>query len=174
MIAYFDCFSGIAGDMTVAALLDAGLNWDDLQASLAKLPLDGYELRRSTVTRSAISATHFDVVLNPSPSGSHAHSRHLADIAGIISASELPDIVQRNALAIFRKLGDAEAHVHGVPIENIHFHEVGAVDSIVDIVGVCIGLHLLGITEVYSSPLPVGRGMIRTAHGLMPVPAPAT
>ncbi|HEY3413688.1 MAG TPA: nickel pincer cofactor biosynthesis protein LarC [Armatimonadota bacterium] len=172
MVAYFDCFSGIAGDMTVAALLDAGLDWDALRAALAQLPLDGYELRRSTVSRSAISATHFDVVIDAETA--HQHGRHLADIEAMIVASGLPQPVQDHAKAIFRRLGDAEAHVHGAPIETIHFHEVGAVDSIIDIVGTCVGLHLLGITRILASPLPVGHGMVRTAHGLMPIPAPAT
>jgi uncharacterized protein (TIGR00299 family) protein len=176
MIAYFDCFSGIAGDMTVAALLDAGLNWDALRAELGKLPLDGYEIERTTVTRSAISATYFRVVTTDKPSShsAHHHGRHLSDIETMIAGGALPQTVRDNAIAIFRKLGEAEAHVHGVPIESIHFHEVGAVDSIVDIVGACIGFHEMGISQVYASPLPVGRGMVKTAHGLMPVPAPAT
>lgn len=177
MIAYFDCFSGIAGDMTVAALLDAGLDWETLRSELHKLPLDGYEIQRSTVTRIAISATHFRVV-TPDPPSSHGghshHGRHLSDIEAMISGSELAQAVKDNALAIFRKLGAAESHVHGVPVESIHFHEVGAVDSIVDIVGACIGFHTLGIDEIHASALPVGRGMVKTAHGLMPIPAPAT
>jgi uncharacterized protein (TIGR00299 family) protein len=177
MTAYFDCFSGIAGDMTVAAMLDAGLDFERLRSELAKMHLHGYRLERSTVQRSAISGTHFKVITEDEPSdhdGHHHHGRHLSDIEALINDSGLADEVKRNAVAVFRRLGEAEAKVHDVPVERIHFHEVGAVDSIVDIVGACIGLHALGVTRFTASPLPVGHGFVRTAHGLMPVPAPAT
>jgi uncharacterized protein (TIGR00299 family) protein len=169
---YFDCFSGIAGDMTVGALLDAGAPFDELQRRLATLNLPGYDLRTERVTRSGISGTHFRVLTEPAPE--RGHGRHLSDIEAMIGGGGLSSVVKENARAIFQRLGDAEAKVHGVPVERIHFHEVGAVDSIVDIVGACIALELLGVTRVTASALPVGRGMVRTEHGLMPIPAPAT
>lgn len=180
MIAYFDCFSGIAGDMTVAALLDAGADWDEFQRRLALLGLPGFSLRRSRVTRTAISGVLFEVLADDPPSAHdhhhvhHHHGRHLADIEALIGNSSLPARVVEDALAVFRALGEAEAAVHDVPVERIHFHEVGAVDSIVDIVGACICLDMLNVTRIEASALPVGRGLVRTAHGLMPIPAPAT
>lgn len=178
MTAYFDCFSGIAGDMTVAALLDAGLSWEMLQAELSKLGLAGFHLEKTRVTRSGISGTYFLVqtedVASDHHRHEHHHGRHLSDIERMIQESALASEVKDTAIAVFRRLGDAEAKVHGVPVENIHFHEVGAIDSILDIVGSCIGLHELGVTRIVCSPLPTGRGFVKTAHGLMPVPAPAT
>jgi uncharacterized protein (TIGR00299 family) protein len=182
MTAYFDCFSGIAGDMTVAALLDAGAPFEELERRLLSLGLPGYTLRVDAVTRSAIRGLHFLVVTDDPPAHSHGdddshghhHGRHLSDIEAMIAGSDLSAPVKDNARAIFRRLGEAEAKVHGVPVESVHFHEVGAVDSIVDIVGACIALDLLGVTRIVASPLPVGHGMVRTAHGLMPIPAPAT
>lgn len=181
MTAYFDCFSGIAGDMTVAALLDAGAPFDELERRLATLNLPGYELRVERVTRAAIGGLHFRVITDDPPAhphghhhGHHHHGRHLSDVAAIITASDLPSAVKENATAVFRRLAEAEARVHDMPVEDVHFHEVGAVDSIVDIVGACAALDLLGVTRVTASPLPTGRGMLRMAHGLMPLPAPAT
>ena len=170
-IIYFDCHAGISGDMTVAALLDLGVPLEHLQAELAKLPLPphSYALAVSRTERRHVAALKFDVTVNDH----HTH-RHYAGIDDMIAGSGLPEPVKERARAIFRRLAEAEALVHGVAIEEVHFHEVGAVDSIVDIVGTAICLDYLGVEEVYASALPLGGGFVGTAHGRLPVPAPAT
>lgn len=168
-IAYCDAFSGISGDMLVAALLDAGLRFDRLEAELARLPLDGYVLRRSERVVSGIRAVTFHVeVAGPQP------ARSFRSIAEMLKAGTLDPAVQATALEIFTRLAEAEARVHRVSVDEVHFHEVGAVDSILDIVGVAVGIHELGIRALYASPLPLGRGFVSTRHGRLPVPAPAT
>jgi uncharacterized protein (TIGR00299 family) protein len=170
-IAYFDTIAGIAGDMTMASLIAAGVSFDELVEELKKLNLPGFELTAQHVRRSAIDAVHCDVVITHAP---HYH-RHLKDILAIIGNSSLSAGVKERATAIFTVLGHAEAKVHNTTIEKIHFHEVGALDSIVDIVGTCICLEMLGIEAVYSSPVRLGSGgIIKTQHGMMPTPAPAT
>ncbi len=170
-IAYADCFSGISGDMFLGALVDAGLALDDLRADLARLDLpDAYELRAREVRKGALRATQVEVVA----AGEGHHHRGLADIAALIEGSDLPDSVKAASLAVFRRLAGAEARVHGEPVEAVHFHEVGAVDSIVDVVGAAIGLERLGIEQLYASALPVGGGQVESAHGTLPLPAPAT
>ncbi|HJV34388.1 nickel pincer cofactor biosynthesis protein LarC [Geomonas sp.] len=169
-IAYFDCFAGIAGDMTVAALLELGLPLETLREELDKLPLSGYALDSSRASRHGVSGTSFKVTLLKED---QPH-RHYSGIAAMIEASSLKPRVKELAQRIFRRLAEAEAAVHGVPLERVHFHEVGAIDSIVDIVGTAIGLDYLGIDKVYASALPFGRGFVQTAHGRLPVPAPAT
>jgi uncharacterized protein (TIGR00299 family) protein len=170
-VAYFDTICGIAGDMTLAAFVSAGMPFDTLTAELHKLSIGGFRLEQSRVLRSAIDAVHIDVVITEEP---HYH-RHLKDILGIIEASTLAAGVKARAAAIFRVIAEAEAKVHGSTIEKIHFHEVGALDSIVDIVGTAICLESLGIDTVYSSPVKLGAGgIITTQHGAMPTPAPAT
>jgi uncharacterized protein (TIGR00299 family) protein len=168
--AYFDCFSGASGDMLLGALLDAGLPIEQLKAALGALPLDGYDLTASRVQRAGIAATKLDVVV---ARGEQPH-RRLADIRALIDGSTLPAEDKAAATRVFVALGEAEAKVHGVGVEEIAFHEVGAVDSIVDIIGVVIGLRLLGVREIFCSPLPVGSGFVRAAHGMLPVPGPAT
>jgi len=177
-VAYFDAISGAAGDMILGAFLDAGLSFDDLRAQLASVPLAGYDLRLERVQKRHIAATQFRVNVahedhhhGPNDRG---HGRSLGDIEDLIAGSGLPDGVKGLALRIFRRLGEAEASVHGIPLEEVHFHEVGAVDSILDIVGAAAALELLGIERVYCSPLPLGSGTIETQHGLYPIPAPAT
>jgi pyridinium-3,5-bisthiocarboxylic acid mononucleotide nickel chelatase len=170
MIAYFDCTNGVAGDMLVAALVDAGVPWPELQEQLAGLNLPGYTLTLADVTRSGIKAKHFQVALDHH----HHHHRGLNDITQIIQNASLPAQVKANAVKVFTTLAQAEAHVHNCPIADVHFHEVGAVDSIVDIVGTCIGLELLGIKTIHFSKIAVGAGHVKSAHGLLPVPAPAT
>ena len=167
--AYIDCFAGASGDMLLGALVDAGLSFNDLVSELAKLGLTDYELSCHTVAKHGISATKVDVAAQES----HLH-RHLSDIAGILEASSLDQDIKDRALAVFTRLAEAEAHVHGTTIEQVHFHEVGALDSIADIVGACIGFGLLGIEKIYCSPLNLGSGTVKAAHGVMPVPAPAT
>ena len=167
-ICYFDAFSGIAGDMTVAALIDAGAAFEPLAGALDSLGM-GATFRIEKVNRGGIAATRFLV-----EGGEQRAHRHLPHILRMIGAGALPDKVKENAAAIFRKLGEAEARVHGVPVEKVHFHEVGAVDSIADIAGAAMGLFLLGVDQVHASPVNVGGGTITTEHGLLPVPAPAT
>jgi len=170
-IAYLDTISGIAGDMTMAAFVSAGLPLDELSAELRKLSIGGFELMGSHVQRSGISAVHIDVVVSHEP---HYH-RHLKDIQSIIIQSALPDRVKERAQSVFSTIAKAEAKVHNTTIEKVHFHEVGALDSIVDIVGTAICLELLGVQCVYSSPVKLGSGgFIDTEHGKMPIPTPAT
>lgn len=168
-LAYLDCFSGMSGDMFLGALLDAGLSFERLQVGLAALRLEGYRLALESYTDKGIRGQRFSVLVTETPQP----ERHLGEIKALITASQLPEAVQRRALAIFQALGEAEAEVHGVSVESVHFHEVGAVDALVDVVGAAIGLHELGIERVYASPLPLTTGQVQTAHGLLPVPAPA-
>ncbi len=170
-IAYFDCFSGISGDMTLGALLHAGLDESEWRAQLTKLNVPGYDISVERVVKEGISGRQVDVKLHEADRG---HGRHLADIESILNSSGLSEKVCSRAFAVFNRLASAEAKVHAAPIDQIHFHEVGAVDAIVDIVGSCIGLEMLGIERVYASPLPLNRGWVECAHGTMPVPAPAT
>ena len=169
-LAYFDCFSGISGDMTLGALVDAGVSIDALRAELARLNLPGYELKAEKVKRSGIAATKVHVIIDQKDQ----NARHLTDILSIIEASTLSPTVKEKSSRIFTRLADAEAKVHGTTPDKIHFHEVGAVDSIVDNVGAVIGLELLGIKRVMASAINVGSGMVKTSHGMLPVPAPAT
>jgi pyridinium-3,5-bisthiocarboxylic acid mononucleotide nickel chelatase len=173
-IAYCDCFSGISGDMFLGALIDAGLGLDELKSSLAGLDLEeAYELQAVETHKGAFRATQFRVVMNEQSRHHHVH-RHLSDIQVLIESSGLPEPVQQTSLAIFGKLARAEARTHGQPVESVHFHEVGAVDSIVDVIGAALGLHRLGIDKLYASPLPLGGGQGQSAHGVLPFPAPAT
>ena len=168
-LAYFDCFSGISGNMVLGALLDAGLGLDALKEALAGLKVSGYEIEARKVKRKGIAGTLVDVRASEGEVG-----RSLGDVLKIIEESDLPEDVKERAGAIFTRLAEAEARVHGVNVEEIHFHEVGGVDAIVDVVGSVIGLKLLGIEEIYSSPLHLGKGFVECAHGILPVPAPAT
>ena len=171
-IAYFDCFSGASGDMIIGALLDAGLELAVLKKGLAGLDFHGYKLTAEKVLRSGITATKFNVVLDEEEH--EHHHRGLTEILNIINNGMIPDNVKTKSSAIFRKLGAVEAGIHGVPLEEVHFHELGAIDTIVDIVGTVFALETLKIERIYSSPLAVGSGTVKTAHGLLPVPAPAT
>ncbi|MBM4013544.1 MAG: nickel pincer cofactor biosynthesis protein LarC [Planctomycetes bacterium] len=168
---YFDCFSGAAGDMLVASLLDLGASFEALRADLAALRLPGFSLEREKRWQGGLAGTRFSVRLDP---GAAPPRRNLHDIEALIRASSLAAPVQRNAIAVFRRLGAAEAKVHGCALEEVHFHEVGAVDSIVDVVGFCALHHRLGSPRIFCSPIAVGEGFIRTEHGLLPVPAMAT
>jgi uncharacterized protein (TIGR00299 family) protein len=167
-ICYFDAFSGISGDMTVGALLDAGADWTALKRSLESLNLAA-TFRLERVKRHGLSAAKFSV-----DAGEQKSHRHLSQIEKIIQAGEIPENARRRALQVFRALAEAEARCHDVPIERVHFHEVGAVDSICDIIGACVALELLGIREIRASRVNVGSGTVATAHGVLPVPAPAT
>lgn len=168
--AYFDCFSGASGDMLLGALLDAGLRLEELRDCLASLPIRGYEIVVAPEERQGVRGSKATVRY----SEEGQPQRHLADILSLVAGSALPAAVKDTASAVFQRLARAEAHVHGVAPEEVHFHEVGAVDSIVDVVGVVAGLHLLGVEAVYASSLPLGGGTVQTEHGILPVPAPAT
>lgn len=165
---YLDCFSGISGDMLLGALLDCGLSEQALRDELAKLELEPFHLEIKRVTRQSISAISIQVT-----STTDQQLRDLAAISRIIERSTLDQSVSKKSLAVFRRLAAAEAKVHGTSIDEIHFHEVGALDTIIDIVGTVAGLHLLGISTVHCSPLPLGRGFVDCAHGRLPLPAPA-
>jgi len=187
-LAYFDCPSGAAGDMVMGALVDAGVPFEALRGELGKLNLPGFTLERREVMKGVFRATKVDVHVHDhdhshgeaghshaEPHGRHHHpDRNLGSILSIISASTLDAGVKANAARIFTRLAEAEARVHGTTIDQIHFHDVGAVDAIVDVLGACIGLHLLGIDAVHCSALPVGGGFVTGAHGRIPIPGPGT
>ena len=177
-VAYFDCFSGASGDMIIGSLLDAGLDMEVLKKALEGLDFHGYQLTAEKVLRSSITATKFNVVLQEeghehSHESSH-HHRGLSEILNIINTGKIPDSVKTKSSEIFRRLGEVEAGIHNIPVEEVHFHELGAVDTIIDIVGTVFALESMKIERVYSSPLAVGSGTVKTAHGILPVPAPAT
>ncbi|UCD58148.1 MAG: nickel pincer cofactor biosynthesis protein LarC [Candidatus Hydrogenedentota bacterium] len=167
---YFDCFSGISGDMVIGSLLDAGLKLEELREGLSLLPLKGYELRAEKTMRRHLSATSFFVDVKDS----RPQERGLQHIMELLEKSTLPEKTREKAQSIFTLLADTEAAIHSTTPDKIRFHEVGAVDSIIDVVGALIGLDRLGIDEVHSSPVNVGRGFVECKHGILPVPAPAT
>ncbi|MFC3039360.1 nickel pincer cofactor biosynthesis protein LarC [Virgibacillus xinjiangensis] len=208
-ILYFDCFSGISGDMTIGSLIDAGADASHLKEELKKLKIENeYELKWTTVNKNGITSTKFDVILQEENhsheegqshgedvvehththhDGSHSHEHHhhhhghhhhehrtYKDIVRMIEESGLEEGVKATALRIFTKIGEAEGKIHGQPLDQVHFHEVGAVDSIIDIVGTAILIHQLGVETIVCSPIPVGGGKIHIDHGIYPVPAPAT
>jgi uncharacterized protein (TIGR00299 family) protein len=169
-VLYFDCFAGISGDMTVGALIDSGIDVESLKQQLASLGLSGYEIKIDRVERSGIAATKFDVIVDNSPQP----ARHLSEIRQIISKSNLSELARSRSIHAFERLAEAEARAHGTMVDKVHFHEVGAVDSIIDVAGAMIGVEMLGVDRFISSPLRVGYGTVRAAHGLLPVPAPGT
>jgi len=174
-VLYLDCSSGVSGDMLLGAFIDMGLPVERLQAALAGLLPAGCSLQAARVERSGISATQFTVV-EPADAGllhHHAH-RHLSRIVALIEVMPLPVSVRSKAIELFQRLGTIEAAIHGIPVEQVHFHEVGALDSIVDIVGAVWAIEQLDVSQVVSSPLNVGAGTVETSHGRLPVPAPAT
>jgi uncharacterized protein (TIGR00299 family) protein len=168
-LAYFDCIAGISGDMILGALINAGLDVEEFREALRGLHLSEYELKVGRVTKGVIEATDVQVQVSE-----NVAARKLSDIEAVIEESELPDDVKRGSLAIFRRLVSVEAAIHGTKPEDAHLHEVGGTDAIVDVVGSLLGLNLLGVERVYASRLPLGHGFVRCAHGLLPVPAPAT
>ncbi len=168
-IAYFDCFSGISGDMTVGALLDAGLKIETLEKELKKLGLSGYQLEVKKVVKKGISATQFKVKIKE-----EGVERRFKDILTILEESKLDEEIKKETKKIFFKIAQAESKIHQKDIDKIHFHEIGGLDSIIDITSAVIGIKTLGIEEIHSSALPVGKGFVKCAHGVIPVPAPAT
>ena len=176
---FLDCFSGISGDMAVGALCDLGVGVDQLRAELAKLKIDDeFHLHVGRQTRCQIEGTKFDAHFHAHHGHhheeTHVHGRSFADIRVLIEASDLSDFVKQRAVAVFRRIAEAEGRIHGTPVEEVHFHEVGAVDSIVDIVAFCVGLEALGNPRVQASPLVDGSGFVECAHGRFPIPTPAT
>jgi hypothetical protein len=169
-IAFLDCYSGISGDMTLGALVDAGLSFEELRDAVGGLPVSDYRLAAERVVSKGISGTRVSVTVDEA---AQPH-RHLSDVLEIIDTSTLPGPVKHKASEVFRRLAAAEAKIHGESIDRVHFHEVGGVDAIVDVVGAVWGLDRLGIEAVFVSALPTGSGKVRSAHGLIPVPAPAT
>ena len=187
-VLYFDCFSGISGDMTLGAFVDAGLPIADLQQALGSLALGDAHVHADRVLRTGVSATKFQVHEHQHEAGhahdhDHGHDHHhrhahphrsLGEIFGLIDRSALSKRGRERARAMFQRLGEAEAAIHGMPVENVHLHEVGALDSIIDIVGTVFAMEWAGADRVVASPLNVGGGMVNSAHGRFPVPAPAT
>ncbi len=170
-IGYLDCFSGVSGDMCLGALVDAGVPLAAIEAALATLPVGGYRLSASRVNRAGIAATLVEVRLEQE----HRHPhRGLSDVLALIEGGELPEEVVERSAAVFRNLAEAEARVHGTDVERVHFHEVGAVDAICDVVGTVFGLRQLGLEALRFSTVMLGGGTVRAAHGTLPVPAPAT
>jgi pyridinium-3,5-bisthiocarboxylic acid mononucleotide nickel chelatase len=166
---YFDCIAGASGDMILGALIDAGLSVDHLRTELAKLPITGWDLQTRRVDKNGFTATKVDITVGPQP-----HARPLPEIERVISSSGLAESIKADALKVVRIIGEAEARIHGMPVEEVHLHEVSGEDAIIDICGALIGLQALGIQAIESSPLPMGRGFIKGAHGQIPLPAPAT
>ena len=173
-ILYFDCASGASGDMVLGALLDLGVPIEELRVALSGLLPEGVQLQATRVQRSGISATQFVVEDDAARAGTRHEHRGLSDIKARIGRTSLPEAVKTRAQALFDRLGAVEADIHGIPIERVHFHEVGALDSIVDIVGSVWAIHRLGVARIVASPLNTGSGTVATAHGRLPVPAPAT
>jgi uncharacterized protein (TIGR00299 family) protein len=174
---YFDCFSGASGDMILGALLDLGLPLDGLRAALGSLAIEYGEVTVERVSRAGVAAAKFRLIEKAAepPAGTHAHKHHhLKHIVAAIRRSSLSPMAQERAVHLFERLAEAEAAIHDTPIERVHLHEVGALDSIIDIVGAVFGFEWFGIDDVVSSPLNVGGGTVRCAHGVFPVPAPAT
>ncbi|WP_135554003.1 nickel pincer cofactor biosynthesis protein LarC [Paenibacillus cymbidii] len=171
-IVYLDCFSGLSGDMTLAALVDAGADRDYIERELAKIAVEPFKLEWKRVNKSGISALKLDVVIDPETKP--AHHRSYGAIVNLIVGSDLGERAKALSLAIFEQIGLAEAKIHGVPPEDVHFHEVGAIDSIADIIGVALALDSLQAERVFCAPVPLGSGVVRCDHGLYPVPAPAT
>jgi len=168
-VAYFDCIAGASGDMILGALVDAGLSLETLRERLSALHLADFELRARRVAKNAFAATKVDVIV-----ADDVPERRLADIEAIVMDSDLAPEIKERAVAIFRRMGEAEANIHGTTLADVHLHELGGVDTIVDVVGALVGLDELGIEHVVVSPIPLGRGFIRGAHGQIPLPAPAT
>ncbi len=173
MIAYFDCFSGICGDMCLGAFVDAGVPFEKLKKELSRLPVSGYRLSAGPVKRAGLAATKIDVNVR-NPKSEIRNPKKWKDIQKIIKDSSLSKDIKQKGLKIFKRLFEAEAYVHGEKFDKIHLHELGAVDCIVDIFGTLICLDILGIRNIYSSPVNLGSGAVKTEHGSLPVPAPAT
>lgn len=173
-IAYFDCFSGISGDMCLGAFVDAGVSLKQLKNELKKIPISGYSLTSKRVQRSYLSSTKIDVIIDNEFSNEKVIGRNWSDIEKIINKSKLQNTIKEAGLRIFKRIFEAEAKIHGKNFYNVHLHELGAIDCIIDIFGTLICLNILGIEKIFSSPLNLGSGSIVSEHGILPVPSPAT
>ncbi len=173
-IAYFDCFSGISGDMCLGAVENAGVSIKELEKELKKIPVKGYRLVSKKVKRSHFAATKVDVIQHSTVKGQTSNIKRWKDIEKIIHNSSLSEDTKQKGLDIFKRLFQTEAKVHGETFDTVHLHELGAVDCIVDVFGTIIGLNMLGVEKVYSSPVNLGKGFVKTGTGILPVPAPAT
>ena len=169
MLAYFDCFSGISGDMTLGALMDLGVPLKFIKERLRSIPLEDFDIAVTAVQRNGMHASLVNV-----QTFADTTSRNFSHIRSLIQNSSLTDIVKSTSLQIFKKLAEVEARIHSCPLDQVHFHEVGGVDAIVDIVGTALGLEFLGVKKVYASQIPLGKGFVNCSHGRLPVPAPAT
>ena len=169
-IAYLDCFSGISGDMFLGALLDAGLPFDELERVIGSFPLKGYSIGHKKEMKNGLAATRFTVTVDEH----HHEHRNLSDIEKIINGGQIENKLKERIIRIFRSIAEVEGNIHNHPPEKVHFHEVGAVDSIIDIAGAVFGVDFLGINSFSASPLPLGSGFTKSGHGTIPVPAPAT
>ncbi|OPL14645.1 MAG: hypothetical protein AVO34_05770 [Firmicutes bacterium ML8_F2] len=169
-ILYFDCFSGVSGDMILGAALDLGLGLPELREMLSSLALSGWRLDSEKVSRGGIAGTRAIVYVDEA----NPPQRNLPAILALLKEADLPDAIYERSTAVFNRLAKAESAVHNIPVEKVHFHEVGAVDAIIDIVGASTAMYLLNIDEIYCSPLPAGRGTVKAAHGILPLPSPAT
>ena len=168
-IVYFDCFSGIAGDMILGALLDIGMSIDTFKTEIEKLHLTGYSINCQRVEQHHISACDIEIKeTEPQP------NRSFKDIKNVITKSVLSETIKKESILIFQRLAEVEGKIHNINPSEVHFHEIGAIDSIIDIVGSVIALHYYKISKIYSSPLPLGTGFVTCAHGKLPIPAPAT
>lgn len=172
--AYFDCFAGISGDMCLGALVDAGVRLSDIEKELKRLPIKNYSLKSRKVLRNGISATKVDVIIKAEGKRQKTKGKKWKDIEKIIKTSQLSEKIKQKGLQIFKKLFEAEARVHGEPFDKVHLHELGGIDCLVDIFGALIGLDILGIEKIYVSSINLGSGSVKTEHGILPVPAPAT
>jgi uncharacterized protein (TIGR00299 family) protein len=168
-IAYFDCFAGVSGDMLLGALVDAGASLEQLNNKLAGLELEGFELVSRAVQRAGLRAVKVDVVVADTIS-----ERQLGDILAIVEDSHLPDHIITHAAALFKRLGQIEAKIHGVEPEQVHLHELGGLDTIVDVIGTLLSINILGIQEIYCSAIHLGSGQTKSQHGALPLPSPAT
>lgn len=166
---YFDLIGGASGDMILGALVDAGVSVKKLQELLAGLQITEFDLKVQTVNKDGFSAKKLDVLVTDQPP-----ERHLKEIKELIKNSSLPESIQNRALRIFQRIVEIEAGIHNVPVEQVHLHELGGTDTIIDITGTLLALDLLGIAKIYSSPVPLGKGFIAGAHGQIPLPSPAT
>ena len=167
-VAWWHCFAGIAGNMALGALIDAGADLSTIERELVALPVGGWTLETEPVLRAGVAATHVKVKVRETQV-----VRTYSHIVGLITEARLPDRARSRALAVFERLGTVESRLHRRPLQQVHFHEVGSTDAIIDIVGVCVALEVLGVDEIRSSPVAQGTGMVSTAHGALPVPAPA-
>jgi uncharacterized protein (TIGR00299 family) protein len=168
-VAYFDCQSGISGDMLLGALVDCDISLDAIKKSLALLPIQGFEILVNRVNKAGLISTQVEVRVDD-----NVKERRLAELLTLIQESQLPEKIKVKTLDVFQRIGVAEARIHGLDVEKVHLHELGGLDTIVDVVGVFVGMDMLNIEKVFASPLPLGSGYIQSAHGTIPLPAPAT